>query len=193
MFTRYTAISDNDARPLCVLGIVNTERGIEIAEGMKEWILPHYRLIEVYHDGTQFEYPALWHMQEHCHRTGEPCLYLHTRGAFHRWNTTQPTHRMWQYEFTHNKEYYFNIVNDKDIPIVACPFTGNGGHTWYNGFVANAAAMTAIPEIQPSRDRMVYERLFHNTGVTVIGTIYNTIHSEHELGAARRYLLNNYK
>lgn len=42
-------------KPLCVLGIVDSEKGREIASEMLEWLEPIYDVHKVYHDGSLFE------------------------------------------------------------------------------------------------------------------------------------------
>lgn len=184
-------VNPESQKPFCVCGCMNNEAGQRIAFEMEDWLINHYHLIQVWHDGRLFEQPALHYAQQLCIETGKPCLYIHTRGAFNRWNTTKPTHRMWRHEFGDLSELYFRIV-DTDEPVAACPFTGEGKETFYNGFVFNAAAMRAIPEIQPNADRMVFEYIFKGSPVKVYGTIFNDIGYD-TLGKARQFLLTNYK
>ena len=183
-------VNPESDKPFCVCGCANNEAGQRIAYEMEEWLLPHYHLIQVWHDGSQFEYPALAFMQDLCKKTGKPCLYVHTRGAYNRWKTTKPTHRMWQHEFGELAELYARIVHTPE-PVAACPFTGEGKETFYNGFMANAAAMAAIPDIQPNTDRMVFEYIFRGSPVKVYGTIFNDVGYD-TLGKARNYLYANY-
>lgn len=178
--------------PTCILGCVSNDAGTKIASEMSKWLRKYYNVIQIWHDGTKFEQPALQYIQAFCISSGQPALYIHTRGAFHRWNTTQPTHRMWQHEFGVCRDQYFRIVKT-DRPTAVCPFTGSGKHTWYNGFVANAAAFAAIPEIRPNEDRMVFEKIFSGSKVNVVGTILNDIDDESDLYIAREYLAKNYK
>ena len=98
---------------------------------------------------------------------------------------------MWQHEFGELAERYARIV-DTPEPVAACPFTGEGKETFYNGFVANAAAMAAIPDIKPNTDRMIYEYIFRGSPVKVYGTIFNDVGYD-TLGKARNYLYENYK
>lgn len=178
-------------KPYCILGVVNNEAGREIEKEMLRWLLKSYRVIEIIHDGSQYEYPALSFMQEHCIETMQPCLYIHTRGAFHRWNTTKPTHRMWEYEFGKCSKKYFSAVDTIEAT-VACPFSGVENHTWYNGFVANAKAMDVIGELLQPTDRMYYEHIFKDKDVQVIGMLINS-KKDNGLKDARRYLLEHYK
>lgn len=182
-------VNNDDSKPLCVFGVADNEAGREIEKEMLEWLVPNYNVIEVVHDGTLFEYPALHFMQELCIKTGKPCLYIHTRGAYHRWNTTKPTRRMWRDEFVNHKNWYFKTVNYV-YPTVSCPSTGTTKIPLYNGFVTNAAAMVAIPEFKPSEDRMVFEQMFTNTKVHVIGRIYI---NDTDFKMFRKYVLTKYK
>lgn len=178
---------------LCVLGAVDSEKGREIACRMMAYLIPHYDLYIIWHDGSHFEQPALRYAQELSRNTGEAVLYLHTRGAFNTHKTTEPTHRMWEHEFGKEGEKYFRMVHT-DQPTVACPFTGEKKITWYNGFVANASAMTTLPDIEPSSDRQIYERLFCNTDITVLGklAVGEDGQKENSVITARAYLHNHY-
>lgn len=189
---KVVVVNPESDKPLCVCGCVNNEAGQRIAFDMEEWLIRSYRLVQIWHDGRLFEQPALRYLQAHCMSSGEPALYIHTRGAFNVWNTTRATHRMWEYEFGKCRDKYFNIVNT-DRPTAACPFTGANKHTWYNGFVANAAAFAAIPEIVPNADRMVFEHIFSDSPVNVVGTILKDIDDEAKLCMARQYLFKKYK
>lgn len=176
-------------KPVCILGVATNDKGMQIRDRMMQWLPKYYRVVEVHHDGSQFEYPALHVMQIYAYISGKPCLYVHTRGAYNHWKTTEPTHRMWEFEFGQLRDLYFRIV-DSDKPIAACPFTGPNKETFYNGFVANAAALKSI-DIQPSEDRMIYERIFKGSQVKVFGKIFNNLIYE-TLTIARHYLYQNY-
>lgn len=178
-------------KPMCVFGVVDNPDGLQIESRMIAWLSLYYRVVEIRHDGTQYEFPALRFMQLYCTLTGRPCLYIHTRGAFHKWNTTIPSRRMWRHEFGELHDVYERIV-DTDKPVAACPFTGASKCTFYNGFMVNAAAMRAIPAIMPNNDRMVYEDIFKDSPVHVYGTIFNDVEYD-SLSKARQYLFTNYR
>lgn len=188
-------VNPESTNPFCVFGVADNEKGRIIEQEMRAWLEPNYNLIEIWHDGSLFEQPALRYMQDLCKETGKPCLYLHSRGAynFHP-STTLRTRRMWRGEYRRNRDKYFDIVKTA-APTVACPFTGSEKYTWYNGFVANAAAMSAIPPIEPNEDRMVFERLFKGSDVNVVATFVNVEDGEdlNSLKAARKYLMSCYK
>jgi len=188
---RLEVINDK-GKHLCVLGWMDNDRGNEIGHRMLRWLKAYdYCIHVVHHDGLLYEWPALHYMQELCKNTGEACLYVHTRGAFNHWKTTEPTHIMWEHEFGDLQDVYFQLVN-QDKPAVACPFTGPLKHTFYNGFVANAAAMAAIPELQTNEDRMVFEYIFKGSDATMYGTKFNNLDYP-TLNAARDYLYRLYK
>ena len=163
--------------PYCVLGVVDNERGREIAAEMREWLVPHYKLIEVWHDGTLFEQPALRYVQNLCATTKKPCLYIHTKGAFNRPELSAEVRAMWKHEFTANRDLYFGLVN-RPYGAVACPFTGRDKTTWYNGFVTNAQAMAEIPRLDPHTNRMTFERIFINQTPQVFGVVRSDFHRE---------------
>lgn len=165
----------HDELPICVLGAVDTERGREIEEEMREWLVPNYHLWVVRHDGSQFEQPALRFAQMMSIEMERPVLYLHTKGAFNRQDLSDEVRKMWRHEFTENKDLYFGLVN-RPYAVVACPFTGDDKTTWYNGFVANHRAYNEIPAIEPNTNRMVFERLFVKQRLQVIGVVRNDFH-----------------
>lgn len=182
---------ENSDKPWAVLCSAQNEQGKEIEEEQLAWLKEKYNIYLVRHDCTLYEYPGLRFLQMMTIRTGEPMLYIHTRGAFHRWKTTLPTRRMWEHEFGSEQQKYFDLVNT-DEPTVACPFSGQSKYTLYNCFVANAAAMAAIPTIEQSADRFIYEKIFEGSNVNVIGTIINITDDEENKNAARKYLAENY-
>lgn len=164
-------------KPLCVFGIVNNENGLKIAQEMLQWLDPIYEVHKNYHDGSQFEYPALKYLQELCINTKRPCLYIHTKGAFNRPELSQMVRDMWKKEFSENYNIYFKLV-DRPYAVVACPFTGSDKTTWYNGFVTNWQAMKEHPIINPNKNRMKFERLFIGSDTQVIGVVRNDFHRE---------------
>lgn len=174
---RIEKINPDSTNPYCIFGVADTELGREIEKEMRSWLEPNYNLIEIWHDGSQFEYPALKYLQDFCKETGKPCLYIHTKGAYNRQEWSKTIRDMWKYEFTINKDLYFELVN-RPFAVVACPATGSDKTTWYNGWVTNAKAMLEIPEITPSTNRMKYERLFIGQKPQVIGVIRNDFHRE---------------
>ena len=179
-------ILKNTRKPLCVLGVLDTEKGNAIAKDMLEWLCPLFTVHVVRHDGSLFEQPALRYMQELCKKTNRPCLYLHTRGAVHEHKTTVHTHEMWRQEFRHIDEYMAMVKGSK--PQVVCPLSGPNGETWYNGFVANAAAMRAIPDIEPNDDRYFFEwRMFKDVPV------YGVLQDKVSIDAARAFVMQRYR
>lgn len=176
-------------KPICVFGILDTTTGREIAREMLAWLHLYYDVRQVRHDGTQFEYPALALAKQLSEETGEPVLYIHTRGAVNTYPTTKPCRRCWREEFGTQWAKYFALARTEK-PMVLCPFVDYDKETRYNGFVANAAAWRAI-DLQPSRDRFDFERLWiKKDDVQVLGLL---IHSDkHDIKKIRAYLLKNY-
>jgi hypothetical protein len=117
-------------------------------------------------------------MQELQKKTNRPCLYLHTKGACFRDELSEKVRRMWKEQFAENGKQYFDAVKGSK-PRVAAPIFSPEGKSWYNGFVANAAAMRTIPEIVPDEFRWRFERLFLNRDdVERIGVLDTVKHSD---------------
>lgn len=175
-------------KPICVLGILNTQRGVQIATSMEEWLCPIYQVYEVLHDGSQFELPALLRAKELALETKRPVLYIHTRGAVNEYWTTPKTHTMWRHEFGAQWRKY-QMIAAQYYPTVVAPMVDNK-RTRYNGFVANASAWERI-DLHPVEDRHVYEDLWSEDELTsVIGTL---IHKERfALQEIHNYLKRNY-
>lgn len=180
-----------NGQPICVLGCIDTPTGHAIADELLGWLKWYYTVFEVWHDGTQYEYPALHTAQAIAKATGLPVLYLHTKGACNHGERSRLIRKMWRKEFVLRKDYYLDLVRN-ELPVVATQFTGADRFTRYNGFIANAAAWSAIPEIQPNADRSVYEVLWRDEPHTaIVGTIFNDITSQ-TLRKAHNYLLLNF-
>ena len=179
-------ITPDSTNPLCVFGVADTEAGRSIEKEMREWLEPNYHLIEVWHDGSLFEQPALRYMQDLVKETGKPCLYIHSKGAYRRPELSADIRQMWKHEFTVNRDLYFGLVN-RPYAVVACPATGSDKTTWYNGFVANKRAMSEIPPIEPNTNRFVFERLFIGQRPQVIGVMRNDLHREQKLIHEKTY------
>lgn len=162
-------------KQLCVLGVVDNERGQAIKKEMLAWLDPLYDVNLVIHDGSHFEYPALQYAQALSIEEDKPVLYLHTKGAFNRAELSEEVREMWKHEFGGRRDIYFGLVN-RPFAVVACPFTGSDKTTWYNGFVANAKAWSEIPPIGSPSNRMKAERLFIGQKPQVIGVVRNDMH-----------------
>lgn len=174
---RIENVNSGSPNPYCVLGVVDNDSGRAIEREMREWLEPNYNLIEVLHDGSLFEQPALRFMQDWCVTYKVPCLYLHTKGAFNRPELSASVRDMWKHEFTVNRDLYFGIVN-RPYAVVACPTTGRDKTTWHNGFVANWQAMAEHPLIEPNTNRMKFERLFVGSNTQVVGVMRNDMHRD---------------
>ena len=179
------------SKPLCVLGCVDTPEGNRIADELRAWLRWYYDVHEIWHDGTLYEQPALRYAQDLARLTGQPVLYLHTKGAYNHVTRSRLIRKLWRKEFVQSRERYMNAIIG-DAPAVACPFTGRDRFTRYNGFIANAAAWAAIPPIEPNADRAVFEWLWRDTPeVHLHGLIYDDITSA-TLHKAHEYLKQNF-
>lgn len=179
------------SEPICVLGVIDTPQGHEIASELRGWLSWYYHVHEVWHDGKLFEQPALRYAQQVSIATGQPVLYLHTKGACNHIQRSRLIRKMWRREFVLHRDTYFGAVAG-DAPAVACAFTGKDRFTRYNGFVANAAAWAAIPPIEPNENRAVYEYLWRDTpDVKIKGMIYNDIASAN-LARMHEYLTKEF-
>lgn len=176
-------------KPICVFGIMTTEKGLRIADEMRKWLCEVYDVREVVHDGSLYELPALLEAQRISRETGEPVLYIHTRGAVNEYNTTVPTRRMWREEFGRQWKKYFTIAS-ANTPMVVCPFVDFDRETRYNGFVANTAAWDML-DLKPTTDRMDYERLWAGKKeCTVLGLL--VYREDWAIKDIRKYLYKNY-
>lgn len=185
---RQTQNSDFSRKPLCVFGVMNNANGVRIAAEMLTWLRMVYDVTIIEHDGSQFEYPALKAAQELSISTGQPVLYIHTRGAVNVWRTTIPTREMWKDQFCCQWKKYFDLTACRE-PRVLCPFVDDDGETRYNGFVANTAAWQMV-DLKPSADRMVYERLWRGKGCVYGLLIHST---QNDIKKVRKYLYDNYE
>lgn len=170
----------NIEKPTCVLNILNTENGLIIAEEMKEWLLPLYNVIEIYHNGDKYEYYGLKAAKEYSINNKCSVLYLHTKGAVNSGPTQDIIRKFWKYEFTNVNKYFLPLKTD--IPTLIAPFIGEKKQTWFNGFVANHEAWNIV-DIKESNNRYYYEDIFEGYNeINSIGTIMNNvIGGEHEL------------
>ena len=165
-------------KPICVLGVLLTDKGIEIREEMLSMLRGKFDIytVEQQAPGVLFEYPALLYVRKLTQDTGKPCLYLHTKGAANT-NYAQPlVRKMWYDELIGNHEKYLEAVNT-NIPTVACPYCSLDGVTWFNGFVANRLAMEHANVVKKD-DRYYFEAMFSRKncdGVTVKGIVMDNI------------------
>ena len=100
-------------KPICVLGVLLTDKGIEIREEMLSMLRGKFDIytVEQQAPGVLFEYPALLYVRKLTQDTGKPCLYLHTKGAANT-NYAQPlVRKMWYDELIGKNEKYLESVN----------------------------------------------------------------------------------
>jgi hypothetical protein len=155
-----------EARPRCVLGVLSTPEGRKIEDGMGAWLSRNFEVIEVWQTppGTLYEYPAIKEAASLAADTGEPVLYIHTKGAASL-NDAQPAVRaFWEREFGNGIGPYADMVNVPG-PMIAAPFASKEGVTWFNAFVMNPMAGRLVLErLRPSDDRYTFERVPQVTG-----------------------------
>ena len=164
--------TDDDHRPFCVLGSMQTDLGKAIEQELLEWLTPHFNVYLVRHDGRAFEYTAIKFLKDVMSRTNAPCFYVHTKGAFYVRKVAHRVRNMWHSEFVGRQAEYLRAV-DGDTPKVAAPYAGATKVPWYNGWVANASAIRGMHLIKTD-DRFYYEhRLF--TDAEVVGLRMNDI------------------
>ena len=177
-------------KPLCVLGVMTTEKGMKIKKEMLAWLEPLYDVTVVEHDGSQFELPALLRAKELSFIHARPVLYLHTRGAVNEYITTAATHRMWRKEFGEQRLKYQAIVNLTNHPTVVAPYIDKSYCHRYNGFIANAAAWH-IATLAPTEERHDYESIWRDKqGVQHIGTLLQ--YEDTRIEEIRWHLRNNF-
>lgn len=180
----------NVQKPLCVLGVMTTEKGLLIKDDMLKWLQPIYDVTIVEHEGSQFELPALLRAQELASDTNRPVLYLHTRGAVNEYPTTKRTHEMWRREFGDQFLKYQALVNLTHTPLVVAPYIDISYCHRYNGFIANPAAWRIAP-LKPTQERHDYESIWKGVpGVQHIGTLMQ--YECNMINHIRTHLLNNF-
>ena len=168
---------------LCVFGILSSERGTLIARQMLEWLKKEYDVWTVTQElpGSLFEYPAIrvmqWLLTEY-ESTKTSCLYLHTKGAALNKQHQGNVRKMWKQQFTTNKEKYFI---ESEQPVVRTPYIGPNNETWFNGFVANKAAISLIDLKKPNSNRHIYQKLWKNYKNIVKPVVTNRIIPPNEI------------
>ena len=168
---------DDDHKPFCVLGSMQTDKGKAIEEEMLAWLAPRFNVYLVRHDGRAFEYTAIAFLKKIMSNQDEPCFYLHTKGAFYTRKLSHRVRNMWRFEFGGRADRYLQAVKG-DTPKVSCPYTGSEKVTWYNGWCANAAAIRTMHLIKTD-DRFYYEYLLF-TDADVIGLRMNDVNQPKE-------------
>ena len=176
---------------ICILGVLDNDRGKVIKQELLSWVTHKYDCIAVNQEppGRLFEYPALFIAQQTSISTGKPVLYLHTKGAANPNNVynQERVRKLWRFEFDVHYEDYMKFINSGDR-VVACPFTGTKTHTtWMNGFIATPDAWKAADNIKPPKfgDRYPYEHCFRFADITGYGRIMQDIEGYPEPGGMK--------
>ena len=163
---------------ICIFGVLVNLQGIIIENEMLDWLSPEYDIYCVYqkYPGKLYEYPyfrfAQWIMQK---LNKNILLYLHTKGAFHKFSYQITVRKIWKNEFTNprNKKYIQPIL--KNITDISAPFT-IGFCTWFNGMFISKRAFDLIHEVPKKNDRGFYEGgLFSLKSIRIKGIIKNRI------------------
>ena len=204
---------EQHTKPYCVFGVLDTPKGRCIENEMLTWLSENYDVFSLYHDGTEYEYPAIKFTHELCLDSKETVLYIHTKGAgnfiprneyayinenikvpanatMRDWQKT--VRRMWKHELTNNKEKYLLACN-LNAPNVITQFTGGKKSTWNNSFFLTFQAAQKIKEIKKSPDRYFYEHMFEKENVNVIGVVYNDITTSSDINKMQSYIWKHYE
>lgn len=192
----------DDSKPLCIFGVMNIPRGLDIEKEMLEWLTPSYNVLIVRHNGEKFEYPALKFMQDFVNSSNYrgPILYVHTKGAYYVRRDSQCVRNMWKYEFTtpERQKLYLDAVNTQE-PTLATPYQGilteprpgipNEEYPsivpWLNGWIANAEAVKLM-QIVPSDNRYTYETGIYK-GINIVGIREKDVNTSIEESRNRMY------
>ena len=169
---------------ICILGVLDNDRGKVIKQELLSWITHKYDCIAVNQEppGRLFEYPALFIAQQTSISTGKPVLYLHTKGAANPNNVynQERVRKLWRFEFDAHYDDYMKLLHRGDR-VVACPFTGTKTHTtWMNVFIVTPEAWKVADNIKPPKqysdgNRYPYEHCFRDAPVTGFGRIMSHI------------------
>ena len=156
----------NTNLPICVLGVLANDRGIEIEKSMLKWLLPEYDVYCVYqkYPGKLFEYPALRFSQWLSIEFNiSIILYIHTKGASHPSQDQYYVRILWKNEFTKPKnKLYFNLLKNNSADI-SLPFRLDY-YTWYNAMFISNRAFQLINTIELNlTNRFYYEDFFKNS------------------------------
>lgn len=157
---------------LAVLGVLKTEYGIAARTEMLEWLQKSYNVLTVEQEppGSLYEYPAILLALDLASKTGEPVLYLHTKGAGNPHPVQARIREMWAKEFGNperSAEYY--KLAGEAMPRLVTPIPGPGKETWFNAFVVNPlAARILLAKIKPEESRWEFECIARGTDVEVV-------------------------
>jgi len=180
---------------LCILGVLKTDKGLEIKKEMLNWLNNMHNVFCVEQDppGILFEYPAIHYAIKVSIDMNEPVLYVHTKGAAnYAWYQT-PVRQMWKNEFGTNRiNLYLNAV-DCDEPAVATPISKFNGSTVFNGFIMNTAAAKLLSNtFHKSTDRFYFENLFNPIEYKISGILTQNATEQQLENMQRNRQLFNY-
>lgn len=170
---------------ICVLGVLNNDRGIKIKNEMLQYLRSYYNVVACIQDapGTLFEYPAISLACKLSTSRNTNILYIHTKGAgnaipanypitmmnsqvnYPSVATPQDCQRivrlMWKKEFTTSKSDAYVQPLNTSIPTVTCPYLDASRITWQNAWMINPAAAKILNQsMHLSTNRYYYEQLF---------------------------------
>lgn len=151
---------------VCILGCLNNKAGNAIKDEMLAWLKQYYDVFVVSHDGTKFEYPAIYYTIKASIELNQPILYLHTKGAAHDYiwirtprNNQTEIRKFWKREFTKNADAYFDYDNSSTL--VTTPMLEDDGKTIFNAFVLYPNAAKLLQKtFHLDSNRFYYEDMF---------------------------------
>ena len=180
-----------------VIGMLDNDMGHIILDEMRNALPYLHHAFVVDHDGSMFEYPAIFYAIQLSMDLNRPVLYLHTKGAFNQVAPVNSTtlnmytnmpkgatqmdwqrmvRKMWYYEYGKNLDTHLKNVN-VNRAVVSCPYTGKCKLTWFNGFIMNSLAAKKLSEtFKYTTNRFYYEQMFKRLDdVDVVGTRLSNI------------------
>lgn len=139
-----------------LLNILDTERGNQIANEMRDVYLERYDVIDFKHDGTLFEYPGIKEACKISLNDNQPVLYIHTKGATNYNGYQRMVRTMWSNEFVGDYKYYWNNKSGLIVPIVSEDL----GCTYFNAWIIYPdVAKIYYENMELVTDRWYYESL----------------------------------
>lgn len=182
----YNALSSSpNTNCMCVLGVLNNERGNKIKTEMLHYLQPLYNVLACIQEppGVLYEYPAIKLACKLSIERNTNVLYIHTKGAGNSIPANYPitmmnaavnypskatpedcqriVRLMWYKQFTTAKSSDYINPLDTTVPTVTCPFIDASRVTWQNAWMINPPAAKILNEsLHLSNNRYYYEQLF---------------------------------